>query len=59
MKSTVQTVECPECGATFEVSGVVVGEIIECLECGAELEVLEIDPIQVGLAPQEEEDWGE
>jgi alpha-aminoadipate carrier protein LysW len=35
------------------------GEIITCPECGAELEVTALDPIQLELAPMEQEDWGE
>lgn len=52
--------ECPECGAnileneTFES-----GEIIDCEDCGVELEVISEAPLEVALAPEEEEDWGE
>ena len=52
-------VTCPECGAEFEVGDVEVGEIIVCAECGVELEVIGVNPIQVALAPEEGEDWGE
>ncbi len=52
-------VECPECGAEIEASGVETGEIIVCAECGVELEVLSTDPLAVGPAPEEGEDWGE
>jgi alpha-aminoadipate/glutamate carrier protein LysW len=51
---------CPECeaelvlGATVEES-----EIIVCPDCGVELEVLSVDPVELGLAPDVEEDWGE
>jgi len=38
---------------------VIKGEIIECPECGVELEVVELDPLTLNLAPEEEEDWGE
>lgn len=50
---------CTECGAGLEVGEVVVGEILQCGDCGVELEVLSIEPIELGLAPTEEEDWGE
>ena len=40
-------------------AGVEKGEIVPCPECGAELEVVEQDPVQLRLAPEEEEDWGE
>lgn len=52
--------ECPECGAEVELlADAIVHEIVVCPDCGAELEVLEVDPPTVGLAPEEEEDWGE
>jgi alpha-aminoadipate/glutamate carrier protein LysW len=52
-------VACPECAADVDVDGVVVGEIVQCAECSSELEVLSVDPVTLGLAPAEEEDWGE
>lgn len=58
--ATVETVACPECGAEIEVSSdAEVGEIIVCPECGVELEVLSVNPVTVGMAPEEGEDWGE
>ena len=51
--------ECPECAAEIEVSDVMVGEIVVCPDCGVECEVLSIDPLELGLAPEEDEDWGE
>jgi len=50
---------CSECGAEWEVSGLTKGEIIQCPECGVELEVMSIGPLELQLAPEEEEDWGE
>jgi alpha-aminoadipate/glutamate carrier protein LysW len=51
---------CPECEATVDVDvDVEEGEILECPECGVELEVLSTNPVELGIAPQEEEDWGE
>ena len=50
---------CPECGAEFELFDVMKGELVTCPECGVELEVVSLDPPQVELAPEEEEDWGE
>ena len=50
---------CTECGAGLEIGEVVVGEILQCGDCGVELEVLSVEPIELGLAPTEEEDWGE
>jgi alpha-aminoadipate carrier protein LysW len=52
--------ECPECGA--EIAEDVMyeeGEIINCEDCGVELEVVSEDPLELVLAPEEEEDWGE
>jgi alpha-aminoadipate carrier protein LysW len=34
-------------------------EITQCPDCGADLEVINIDPLELELAPEEEEDWGE
>jgi alpha-aminoadipate/glutamate carrier protein LysW len=51
---------CPECEGTVDVDvDVEEGEILECPECGVELEVLSTNPLELGIAPQEEEDWGE
>jgi alpha-aminoadipate carrier protein LysW len=53
-------VTCPECGAEFDLEdGTEVGEIVVCTDCGIDLEVLSLTPPEVGLAPMEEEDWGE
>jgi alpha-aminoadipate/glutamate carrier protein LysW len=52
--------ECSECGAEIDdAMGFEEGEIIVCEECGAELEVISEDPLELALAPEEEEDWGE
>ncbi len=51
--------ECPECGAPITLSKAIRGEIVVCPDCGAELEVVNEAPVQLELAPQEEEDWGE
>lgn len=53
------TTKCPECDAGLALSSHERGEIVECGDCGAELEVLSTDPIQLALAPEAEEDWGE
>lgn len=50
---------CPECAADLGLDSVEAGEIVQCPDCGVELEVLETDPLTLGLAPAEEEDWGE
>ncbi|MEZ4497441.1 MAG: lysine biosynthesis protein LysW [Thermomicrobiales bacterium] len=51
--------ECPECGAELELGNVEVGEIVSCTDCGVDLEVLSVSPLELGLAPEEGEDWGE
>lgn len=51
---------CPECEADVPVdTDLEAGEIILCEECGAELEVVSEEPLELALAPDEEEDWGE
>ena len=52
--------QCPECAGELDIDdSVEQGEIIPCPECGADLEVLGTNPIVLGLAPEEGEDWGE
>ncbi len=54
------TANCPECDATIKMSGdIVEGEIIVCPDCAAELEVTSITPLELSLAPEVGEDWGE
>ena len=51
---------CPECEANLSLSNVLAGEIIVCPDCGVDLEVTAVAPaIELALAPQEAEDWGE
>lgn len=53
-------VECIECGANFEIpDDTTTGEIVVCPECGVELEVISLNPPELALAPEVEEDWGE
>ena len=52
--------ECIECGADLDIpDDVEEGEILTCPDCGVELEVISTDPLEVDVAPEEEEDWGE
>jgi alpha-aminoadipate carrier protein LysW len=37
----------------------VAGEIVQCPDCGTELEVKTLQPLELAVAPAEEEDWGE
>jgi alpha-aminoadipate carrier protein LysW len=51
---------CPECAADISVpDDTLQGEILQCPDCGVELEVMNLDPLMLDLAPEEEEDWGE
>lgn len=51
---------CPECGSGLTIAAdTVTGEILQCPDCGVELEVMQIEPLELALAPEEEEDWGE
>jgi alpha-aminoadipate carrier protein LysW len=50
---------CPECEGELSLTDPLVGEILPCAYCGAELEVIAVDPVQLELAPEEAEDWGE
>jgi alpha-aminoadipate carrier protein LysW len=36
-----------------------ISEVVVCADCGVELEVLSLDPLELVLAPEVEEDWGE
>ena len=52
--------ECPECGAAVALADdAIEGEIVRCPDCGVELEVVDLSPLTLELAPEEEEDWGE
>ena len=58
--TTITTaIECPECAGDVQLVEVELGEIIVCDDCGAELEVLALEPLEIALAPEEAEDWGE
>jgi len=60
MNTEQHTSECPECaGEVPYADDVMQHEIIPCPDCGAELEVTGVDPVELELAPEIEEDWGE
>jgi alpha-aminoadipate carrier protein LysW len=50
---------CPECEAELELEEVEKGDLLDCPECGANLEVVGTDPVELEMAPEDEEDdWG-
>ena len=52
--------ECPECMAELSLpDDVEENEILVCPDCGVELEVISVEPLELEMAPEEAEDWGE
>jgi alpha-aminoadipate/glutamate carrier protein LysW len=49
---------CPECEADIEVDEFDVdkGDLISCPECGSSLEVTSVTPVELDVAPEEDED---
>lgn len=48
---------CPECDADVQVDeDMDKGDTVECDDCGAMLEVVGLDPIELDVAVEEEED---
>jgi alpha-aminoadipate/glutamate carrier protein LysW len=51
---------CPECeGAIRFDREPLRSQVVRCVSCGVELEVVSTAPVQLALAPEVEEDWGE
>jgi alpha-aminoadipate carrier protein LysW len=52
---------CPECEADVQVDeDADKGDVVECPDCGTMLEVVGLDPIELDVATEEEEeDWNE
>ncbi|NDD63504.1 MAG: lysine biosynthesis protein LysW [Acidobacteria bacterium] len=51
---------CPECGAEIHVDEEAdKGDVIHCEECEVTLEVVGLDPIELDLAPEDEDDYEE
>jgi alpha-aminoadipate carrier protein LysW len=52
---------CPDCDADIEIDEYDVdkGQVISCPECGIDLEVVGLAPLELDLAPREEDDWEE
>ena len=58
--SNEKQIPCPECGSEITIAtDTVKGEILQCGDCGVDLEVINLEPLEIDLAPEEEEDWGE
>lgn len=51
--------ECIECASPITETPTMTGEILDCTDCGVELEVIQLSPVQLAVAPEVEEDWGE
>jgi alpha-aminoadipate/glutamate carrier protein LysW len=51
---------CEQCESILKVEDVTeTGELVSCHQCGQEFEVVSLAPIQLQLAPMEDEDWGQ
>jgi len=58
--TTATTTFCPECDADVNLpTDVMENELLSCHDCGVELEVISLEPLELELAPDVEEDWGE
>ena len=51
---------CPECEGAIRFYRLPLrSQVVRCTSCGVELEVVNTAPIELALAPEVEEDWGE
>ncbi len=51
---------CPECDSEVPVSpDVEIGDFVTCPECDTELEVVELDPLELDVVSEFEEDFTE
>lgn len=51
---------CPECDGAIRFDRPPLrSQVVRCTSCGVELEVVNTAPVQLALAPEVEEDWGE
>jgi alpha-aminoadipate carrier protein LysW len=58
--TNMSTATCPECDADVAIpADAMENELISCPDCGSELEIINLNPVQLELAPEVEEDWGE
>lgn len=60
MSTQMTTTQCPQCGEGVPVAATAfVSELLTCQSCKTELEVVALEPAELALAPEIEEDWGE
>jgi alpha-aminoadipate carrier protein LysW len=60
MSTQMTTTQCPQCDESVPVAATAfVSELLTCPSCKAELEVVGLEPPELALAPEIEEDWGE
>lgn len=54
------TCTCPECEGPIGFDRPPLrSQVVRCISCGVELEVVNTAPVELALAPEVEEDWGE
>ncbi|WP_042423938.1 lysine biosynthesis protein LysW [Streptacidiphilus anmyonensis] len=52
--------ECVSCAGTLLIpADSYQGEIVSCPGCATELEIHSTHPLELAIAPEPEEDWGE
>jgi alpha-aminoadipate carrier protein LysW len=60
MTTQMTTTQCPQCGEPVSVAATaIVSELLTCPSCQTELEIVALEPPELALAPEIEEDWGE
>ena len=53
-------VKCPKCATdATPPDNVMEGEVVQCTEWELEMEIVSLSPLNLELAPEEEENWGE
>lgn len=60
MTTQTATTQCPQCGESVSLAdNAFVSELLKCPSCQTELEIVALEPPELALAPEIEEDWGE
>lgn len=58
--ATTTACTCPECDGAIRFDRPPLrSQVVRCTSCGVELEVVNTAPVQLALAPEVQEDWGE